>query len=230
MPIVWMVRFLLLAACAGILALAISNGIPKGQAKLYIGAPMIILTVVWAASESFFDRRRIASLRTRLEFLGFSPRTGESLHYEREDGHNNFAIDINMVADWQGVPIRITEFNFQQGTGKGATKHRYLQAAAAAPDIPDFRLAPTGVNVLPARDKSLESRFARRWNAVWPDAGQADERFPEPLLQWLIEAPRHETWRCANGELSCSWKRGCTPDQAEQLLTRLATFLRLYRS
>ncbi|MGH7245273.1 MAG: hypothetical protein ACREJD_17810 [Phycisphaerales bacterium] len=239
MPIVWIVRFLLVAACAGILAFVLSSGIPKGQAKLYIGAPVIILAFVWAASESFFDRRRISSLRTRLEFLGFLPRASESLHYEREEGHRDLSLEINLLADWQGVPIRITEFNFQQGSGKSTVKHRFLQAAAAVTDIPEFQLAPAGflatqnladVKVLPARDKSLESRFTRRWNVVWPHSDDAAEHFPEPLLQWLTDAPRYETWRCADGELSCTWKRGCTPDQAEQLLGRLATFLRLYRA
>jgi len=239
MPLAWIVRLFFLAALVAILGVLVSITIPKGQTKLYVGAPVFLLIVLWMGAEALLERRRISLLTARLGLLGFSPRESSDIHYEPTDRDRNLALAVNMRADWKGVPIRVTEFTFQQGSGKNTVKHRYSQAGADAPDIPPFQLKPAGflvtqnfsdLKVLPASDDSPAARFSRRWHIVWPHADEAHERFPEPLVEWLMDAPRYESWTCANGELSCSWKRGCTPDQAEQLLGRLATFLRLYRS
>ncbi|MBX3381717.1 MAG: hypothetical protein KF805_16615 [Phycisphaeraceae bacterium] len=238
MPIAWIVRILFVVVWAAMLAYLLRAGIPRGQTKLYVGAPTVVLVFAWAASEAYFDRRRKGMLKSRLEFLGFSHRASANIHYEPEDSHRNLSLDLNMEADWQGVPIRVTEFSFQQGSGKSATTHRYLQVAAIADDVPDFRLAPAGflsrrkaskVTSAHMQETSAAPLFARRWKLTGPFLDEASEHFPEPLMRWLLEAPRYESWRCEGGELSCSWKRNCTPDQAEQLLERLASFLRLYR-
>lgn len=239
MPLAWVVRLLFLAALVAILGVLLSITIPKGQTKLYVGAPVFILIVLWMGAEALLERRRVSLLKARLQFLGFSPRGSSDIHYEPTDRDRNLVLVVNMRADWNGIPIRFTDFSFQQGSGKSTVKHRFSQAAAIAPGIPDFRLKPAGflasqnisdLQLLPASDKSPGARFARRWTIDHSHGDSPHDDFPEPLIEWLLDAPRHETWTCANGELSCSWKRRCSPDQAERLLARLATFLRLYRA
>jgi len=239
MPIVWIVRLFFIAALVGTLAFLFSMGFPKQQIKGYVGLSTAVIVFLWLGVEALFDRRRLSLLRSRLEFLGFSPRESEDIHYEPTPRDRNLALAVNARADWNGVPIRVTEFSFQQGTGKSTVKRRVTQAAMAAPDLPEFRLRPAGfratgdladLRILPSSDKSVEARFARRWLIICPEGGDAFAQFPEPLSEWLLDSPRHESWASADGELSCSWSRTCTPDQAEQLLARLATFLRLYRA
>jgi len=238
MQITWFVRFFFLATLVGAVLFLGFNGIPKGQSKLYIHAFFLVFVFLWFGAEAWLNRRRISQLQSRLEFLGFVPRASSDIHYEPHERHRNFEFTINVQADWNGVPIRVSEFSFQQGSGKSKVTHRYIQVAAAAADVPDFQLQPAGflatqnlseIKILPASSKSLAAQFSRRWTIIWPHSDEAHEHFPEPLLEWLIDAPRYESWTCVKGDLSCSWKRGCTPDQVEQLLARLATFLRLYR-
>lgn len=239
MPIVWIVRLFFSASLLGMLAFLLSIGLPKAQVKAYAALSTGVIVFLWIGVEALFDRRRLSSLRARLEFLGFTPRASDDIHYEATSGDRHLALAINVSADWGGVPLRLTEFSFQQGSGKGTVKHRVTQAGAAAPDLPEFRLKHAGLlatqgfahsHVLPASDDSAAARFGRRWFIIYPENQEAVAQFPEPLIEWLLKAPRRESWTCARGELSCSWSRVCTPDQAEQLLARLATFLRLYRA
>lgn len=235
MPITWVVRISLLVAWAASLAFLLRSGIPRGQSKLYIGLPTGVLVLAWAASEAYFESRRKKQLRARFAFLGFVPREDADFHYEPEPGHRNLSVDFNLQADWRGVAIRATEFKYQQGSGKHTTTHRFLQVAADAGDTPAFALAPAKFfarqkSRLTAHEPELGSLIARRWIFIGAEPDEVLDLFPEPLIRWLLEAPRYETWKCADGELSCTWSRGCTPDHAEQLLARLATFLQLLRS
>ena len=77
------------------------------------------------------------------------------------------------------------------------------------------------------KDLKVENAtFNKRWNIRTDDEGFAILVLTPEMQEWLLEAPKKESWTILEGHLVCAWHRRLKPKDVDQFVHRVTEFRR----
>jgi hypothetical protein len=78
------------------------------------------------------------------------------------------------------------------------------------------------------KDLQVESKpFNKRWHITADDKEFAVLVLSPELQEWLLEAPKKESWTILGGHLVCAWQKPLKLNEVDLFLGRVATFKRM---
>ncbi len=227
---------------AGIAAFILMLGLnlPNSQAKgiIAVGAVFFVL-LLWGTS-AFFDRKRRREIGEALAHRGVSVGLPTQARFIHTPAKGQRSLTAKFWASGNSTgPLEVAEFTYLTGSGKHTQTHRNMQIIRPTPGAwPDLRLFRRPgllhrnlTSLGAAQDFGLENEaFTKRWLIEC-----ADREFVllllSPLVQdWLMLAPKQESWTFADGRIALTHERKCYANDALQLITRLDEFLALLPS
>lgn len=233
-----LIKALIILAGIGLFIYLVTLNVPKSTGKGIVAVSALSFVALFMFVNFLFDRKRraaiAASLSTRGMIIGL-PRDAEVIH-RLADGQRNLEAKLWAHGQDSAGDLRIAEFTFITGRGKHSRTHRNMQASRACPDRwPYFRLSRRASflkrpisNLAGSEDYGLENEaFSKRWSL------ECDDRdfvllFLSPIVQdWLMLAPKHESWTIDQGRLCITHELKCDVAKTEALINRLNEFLQL---
>jgi hypothetical protein len=193
--------------------------------------------LIWCTG-LYFDRMRRQELGEALSRLGLavgSPLDARFVHRQLK-GQRGFEGKFWSHGTALDQPLEVAEFTFKTGRGKHTQTHRNMQVSRPSPPPhrwPELRLSKkvgfmrrSLLKLGEERDFGLENEaFGKRWTIECEDKDFAVLLLSPIIQDWLMLAPKDESWALAEGRVCLTRTRKCRATDVEAMITRLDEFL-----
>jgi hypothetical protein len=238
MPKAIFLSLFLWAAAIGAVFYTFNSNVPRQQRKFYTFAIVGSAFAIQAGISALANHQRIRAVASTLASRGFVSNFDDNappqaLHYTPQKDHHSFKPVMSALGVLHDRPAHVAEYTYTIGRGKSARTFRLTEAALdISPATPPFTISRRiGVlkrpitKILSADDSPLitHEAFNKRWASpnLTPEAAAL---LSPDLLSFLAQAPpTEEQWRAADGWLSCTWQKACTPSELDLLFNRVMT-------